>query len=57
MIIPATARLFRMDPNYRISVKSDPEIVIKHIKTSHYLIADEIGKRGGGNWRNVWSTP
>ena len=45
--LASTARLFRMDPNYRIPVKSDPEIVIKHIKTSHYLIADEIGKRGG----------
>ncbi len=45
--LASTARLFRMDPNYRIPIKSDPEIVIKHIKTSHYLIADEIGKRGG----------
>ncbi len=45
--LASTARLFRMDPNYRIPIKSDPEIVIKHIKTSHYLLADEVGKRGG----------
>ena len=45
--LASTARLFRMDPNYRIPIKADPDIVIKHIKTSHYLIAEEVGKKGG----------
>ncbi len=30
-----TARLFRHDPNYRIPVKADPNIVIHHIRESH----------------------
>jgi len=45
--LASTARLFKMDANYRIPIKADPEIVIKHIKTSHYLIAKEVGERGG----------
>ena len=45
--LASTARLFKMDPNYRIPIKTDSDIVIKHIKTSHYLIAEEVGKRGG----------
>ena len=43
----STARLFKEDPNYRIPVKADPDIVIKHIKGSHQLLADVVGARGG----------
>ncbi|MCP4911717.1 MAG: serine hydrolase [Oligoflexia bacterium] len=43
----STARLMKEDPNYRIPVKADPDIVIKHIKGSHQLLADVVGPRGG----------
>jgi len=43
----STARLFKEDSNYRIPVKADPNIVIKHIKGSHELLAAVVGKRGG----------
>lgn len=43
----STARLFKEDPNYRIPVKADPDIVIKYIKGSHNLLADVVGSRGG----------
>ena len=42
----STARLFRHDPNYRIPVKADPNIVIKHIRESHHILVDAL--RGGG---------
>ncbi len=45
--LASTARLFKEDPNYRIPVKADPDIVIKHIKESHLLLADCVGPRGG----------
>ena len=35
------------DANYRIPVKADPNIVIKHIKASHDLLANVVGARGG----------
>ncbi len=43
----STARLFKNDPNYRIPVKADPDIVIKYIKASHHLLSDVVGERGG----------
>ncbi|OUR94160.1 hypothetical protein A9Q84_17800 [Halobacteriovorax marinus] len=43
----STARLFKEDPNYRIPVKADPDIVINYIKGSHQLLADVVGPRGG----------
>lgn len=43
----ATARLFRHDPNYRIPVKSDPDIVINHIRESHLLLVDALEPIGG----------
>ena len=43
----STARLFKEDSFYRIPVKADPDIVIKHIKASHELLANVVGKRGG----------
>jgi malate synthase len=43
----STARLFKEDEHYRIPVKADPDIVIKHIKGSHQLLAEVVGKRGG----------
>ncbi|MDA8792777.1 aldolase/citrate lyase family protein [Bacteriovoracaceae bacterium] len=45
--LASTARLFKQDPNYRIPVKADPNIVIKYIKASHELVADIVGERGG----------
>lgn len=45
--LASTARVFREDPNYRIPVKADPFIVIKHIKLSHELLPATVGKRGG----------
>lgn len=43
----STARLFKNDPNYRIPVKADPEIVIKHIKESHRVLARTMAPIGG----------
>jgi len=45
--LASTARLFKEDPNYRIPVKADPNIVIKYIKGSHDLLTAVVGSRGG----------
>jgi malate synthase len=45
--LASTARLHREDPNYRIPVKTDPNIVIKHIKGAHELLVSVVGGRGG----------
>ncbi len=45
--LASTARLFKNDPNYRIPVKADPDIVIKYIKASHQLVTEVVGGRGG----------
>jgi malate synthase len=45
--LASTARLFRNDPNYRIPVKADPNIVIKHIRESHHILVDSLGADGG----------
>ncbi|MCE9620015.1 MAG: serine hydrolase [Planctomycetes bacterium] len=45
--LASTARLMKEDANYRIPVKADPNIVIKHIKASHDLLAEVVGSRGG----------
>ena len=45
--LASTARLMKEDANYRIPVKADPNIVIKHIKASHDLLATVVGSRGG----------
>ena len=44
--LASTARLFRHDPRYRIPVKADPDIVIRHIKESHDILADQLGPMG-----------
>lgn len=44
--LASTARLFRHDPRYRIPVKADPDIVIRHIKESHDILADQLGPLG-----------
>src|SRR5690554_70889 len=36
--LASTARLFKNDPRYRIPIKADPDIVIKHIKESHEIL-------------------
>ena len=43
----STARLMKEDGNYRIPVKADPDIVIKHIQASHRMVTDVVGSRGG----------
>lgn len=45
--LASTARLMKNDPNYRIPVKADPDIVIKYIKASHDLLTRTVGSRGG----------
>lgn len=45
--LASTARFFKEDPNYKIPVKADPNIVIKYIKGSHELLANIVGGRGG----------
>ncbi len=45
--LASTARLFKEDPNYRIPVKADPNIVIHYIKASHDLLDTVVGSRGG----------
>ncbi len=42
----STARLLRHEPRYRIPVKADPDIVIRHIKESHVLLAKSLGAMG-----------
>lgn len=44
--LASTARLFRHDPGYRIPVKADPDIVIRHIKESHVILAEQLGPLG-----------
>ncbi len=45
--LASAARVFKNDPNYKIPVKADPDIVIKYIKASHDLLSDLVGARGG----------
>ena len=45
--LASAARLFKFDPNYRIPVKADPNIVINHIKESHLLLAEALTPIGG----------
>lgn len=42
----STARLFKNEPRYRIPVKADPDIVIRHIKESHLLLAEQLAPIG-----------
>ena len=42
----STARLLMNEPRYRIPVKADPDIVIRHIKESHVLLADTLNAMG-----------
>jgi malate synthase len=44
--LAATARLFKHDANYRIPVKADPDIVIRHIKESHLTLVRALRPRG-----------
>ena len=44
--LAATARLFRHDPGYRIPVKADPNIVIRHIRESHRILVRDLGACG-----------
>lgn len=40
--LASTARLFKNDPRYRIPIKADPDIVIKHIKESHEILVKAL---------------
>lgn len=44
--LASVARLFRHDPNYRIPVKADPNIVINHIRESHKILVDALAPIG-----------
>ena len=44
--LASTARLFKHDPNYRIPVKADPNIVINHIKESHLILRKSLDTFG-----------
>jgi malate synthase len=44
--LASTARLFRHDPNYRIPVKADPDIVIRNIRESHHILVRDLGPSG-----------
>lgn len=44
--LASAARLFRWDPNYRIPVKADPNIVVNHIKESHRILSRQLGPTG-----------
>ena len=45
--LASTARVFRHDPNYRIPVKADPNIVINHIKESHHILVKALKPMNG----------
>ena len=45
--LASAARLFQHDPTYRIPVKADPDIVIRHIQASHLRLAGEMNAIGG----------
>lgn len=45
--LASTARLFRRDPQYRIVVKADPNIVINHIRESHRILVEALAPIGG----------
>lgn len=40
--LASAARLFKHDPNYRIPVKADPNIVINHIRESHKILVNAL---------------
>ncbi|WP_411845139.1 hypothetical protein AAFN60_14965 [Roseibacillus persicicus] len=44
--LASVARLFRHDPNYRIPVKADPNIVINHIRESHKILVEALAPIG-----------
>ena len=44
--LASAARLFKHDPNYRIPVKADPDIVIRHIRESHRILASQLAPAG-----------
>lgn len=44
--LASAARLFRHDPNYRIPVKADPNIVINHIRESHKILVAALAPMG-----------
>jgi malate synthase len=44
--LASTARLFRFDSEYRIPVKSDPDIVIRNIRESHDILVRELKEAG-----------
>ena len=45
--LASATRLFHQGSTYRIPPKSDPNIVIKHMKAAHEMIANVIGPRKG----------
>ncbi|MCB9795201.1 MAG: hypothetical protein H6741_21065 [Alphaproteobacteria bacterium] len=54
--LASTARAFRRDPRYRIPVKADPDIVIRHIKESHEILAQSLGPMGAVSIGGMYGT-
>ena len=54
--LASTARLFRHDPNYRIPVKADPNIVINHIKESHLILKNALAPIGAISIGGMYGT-
>ena len=54
--LASTARLFKHDPNYRIPVKADPNIVINHIRESHHLLVDSLSPMGAISIGGMYGT-
>ena len=54
--LASTARLFKNDPNYRIPVKADPNIVINHIKESHLILKHALAPIGAISIGGMYGT-
>jgi len=54
--LASTARLFKNDPNYRIPVKADPNIVINHIKESHLILKNALAPIGAISIGGMYGT-
>jgi malate synthase len=54
--LASTARLFKHDPNYRIPVKADPNIVINHIKESHLILKNALASIGAISIGGMYGT-
>jgi malate synthase len=47
-LLASTARLFKEDATFTMPPKSDPSIVVTHVRKGHELLAAVVGKARGG---------